>query len=896
MNKTKLQIIFFIILTSSIYSDLADPRPFITSQPNGIEIEILNRGNHLQGWHEFNGWTIVKNSENWWVYAQSNNGRLLNPSSILVGIDPTPDNFSQEIQKGIRPDAIVLEDNSPIPNINSTRTDTFHVPLVLVDFPDNSATYDSSEFDLLMNQEGYTHLNYENTGSFRDYYQEISHDQFLPISRVTNWITAPNNHSHYSYSNPDGYSHVRELVRYLVDELEDQGFDWSKFDNDGDGYVDALNVLHQGPGAEQGDHSNIWSHKWSLGGLSVTYDGVIIDSYTMNPETQSGNIVAIGVLAHEFGHALGLPDLYDTDYTSTGSGAFSLMAGGTWGTTGNSPWHPSTMIGWCKNQLGWVEIVNIEDNQNNVEIEQSYSSNQIIRVNHPLVPEEYWLIENRQKIGSDTLLPIPGLAIWHINDDIAQGWAPNNNEPYYGVGLEQADGMFALENGGPSNAADMFPGLLDNREFSNSTSPDTKSLYGEPSMMSLDNISDPNPIMTFNVTYNEIILANASIEDGTGAAFNQGSIFLGMENEMDISELTFELSFSPSYVEITSIIPTERTVFDSAIIEDNLVTLINPYISNGSGPILEVILFNNVGVETEVIVNFDMCVGFTPNGQEIGINILDEANYHIQPSTQFFNIQNGSGSINGGASCTISLVNTVPIAMTVFQIIPTPNLLIPSDEPFEDLNGNGIYDINEPFIDWNNNAQWSPMIEPIDLDDNWNFELSIHETYITVGITNWDQALEVGPHDLFQINYAVDEQAQLDDIITLSTDVVLILDAWGNNGIPFVNGSGSISIDNVLSSVESNLAPENFSLSNIYPNPFNIQTTFEFSVPQEDNNLVSIKIFDLKGQLAEEIFEKSFSKGIHKYDWDANNHSTGIYFVEFKAGKIRQMKKITLLK
>ena len=896
MNKTKLQIIFSFIFTSFIYSDLADPQPFVVSQPNGIQIEIINRGNHLQGWHEFNGWTIVKNSENWWVYAESNDGRLLNPSNILVGIDLPPNISGQIIQKGIRPDPIVLSDNSPIPNISSARTDTFHVPLVLVEFPDNSATYDSSQFDLLMNQEGYTHLDYENTGSFRDYYQEISHDQFLPISRVTNWITAPNNHSHYSYSNPDGYSHVRELVRYLVDELEDQGFDWSKFDNDGDGYVDALNVLHQGEGAEQGDHSNIWSHKWSLGGLSVNYDGVIIDSYTMNPETQSGNIVAIGVLAHEFGHALGLPDLYDTDYTSTGSGAFSLMAGGTWGTTGNSPWHPSTMIGWCKNQLGWVEVVTIDENQNNVEIEQSYSSNQIIRVNHPTVPEEYWLIENRQKIGSDTLLPEPGLAIWHINDDIAQGWAPNNNEPYYGVGLEQADGMFALENGGPSNAADMFPGLLDNREFSNSSSPDTKSLFGEPSMMSLNNISDPNPVMTFNVTYNEIILASASIEDGTGLAFNQGSIFLGMENEMDISELTFELSFSPSYVEITSIIPTQRTVFDSAIIEDNLVTLINPYISNGSGPILEIILFNNVGVETQVIVNFDMCVGFTPNGQEIGINILDEANYHIQPSTQFFNIQNGSGSINGGASCTISLVNTVPIAMTVIQITPTPNLLIPSDEPFDDLNGNGAYDINEPFIDWNNNSQWSPMIEPIDLDDNWNFELSIHETSITVGITNWDQALEVGPHNLFQVNYAVVEEAQLDDIITISTDVVLILDAWGNNGIPFVNGSGTVSIDNVLSSVDPNLAPENFSLNKIYPNPFNAQTTFEFSVPLEDDNLVSIKIFDLKGQLAEEIFEKSFSKGIHKYDWNANNHSTGVYFVEFKSGEIRQIKKITLLK
>ena len=73
------------------------------------------------------------------------------------------------------------------------------------------------------------------------------------------------------------------------------------------------------------------------------------------------------------------------------------------------------------------------------------TSNIIYRVNHSQVEEEYWLIENRQKIGSDTLITTPGLTIWHINENIAQGWAPNNDEPYYGVGLEQADGMFALE-------------------------------------------------------------------------------------------------------------------------------------------------------------------------------------------------------------------------------------------------------------------------------------------------------------------------------------------------------------------------------------------------------------------------------------------------------------------
>ena len=97
--------------------------------------------------------------------------------------------------------------------------------------------------------------------------------------------------------------------------LEESGFDWSTFDNDNDGYVDALNLIHQGAGAEEGDYSNIWSHKSSLGNLAVNYDGVIINSYNISPEIQNGNLVAIGVLAHEFGHALGLPDLYDTDYS-----------------------------------------------------------------------------------------------------------------------------------------------------------------------------------------------------------------------------------------------------------------------------------------------------------------------------------------------------------------------------------------------------------------------------------------------------------------------------------------------------------------------------------------------------------------------------------------------------
>ncbi len=894
MIQTKKQIIFFFTLTATLFSDLASPNPFIVTQPNGFKIEIINRGNHLQGWHEYNGWTILKNSHNWWVYANGNKGRQLQPSNIRVGIDPEPNNLV--IKKGIRPEKLSFIDDAPVPNLNSSRNDTFYVPLILVEFPDAPASYDSSDFELLMNQTGYSHLNYDNTGSFKDFFQEISYNQFLPISEVTNWLMAPENHNHYSYNNPNGYDHVRDLVRYLVDELEDQGFDWSKFDNDGDGYVDALNIVHQGAGAEQGDYSNIWSHKSSLGNQSVSYDGVIVNSYTMNPEIQSGNIVAIGVLAHEFGHALGLPDLYDTDYSSTGAGLFSLMASGAWGTTGNSPWYPSTMIGWCKNELGWVEIVNIEESQNEVQIEQSYSNNQIIRVNHPTVADEYWLIENRQKIGSDTLMPAAGLAIWHINDNIATGWAINNNEPYYGVGLEQADGLFGLENGGPSNAADIYPGITDNREFSHSSSPNTTSLYGDPSMVRIDNISDPGANMSFNVTYNEIILATATIDNGSGYAYDEGTISLSMDNEMEIGSLEFELDFYPAFVAITGVTATERTSFDSVMIENNVVTLYNPLISAGSGTILNIQLFNNVGVETEVLVTYDMCIAYTTEGQEIGINILDEATYEIQPSIQYFNIQNGSGTINGGASCVISLINTVPISMTVFQIIPNPNLLSPSEEPYDDLNNNNEYDLGEPFTDWNENNVWSPIIEPIDLNENWNFELTISESFLTVGITNWNEALEIGPHDLFRINYSVNTEAELNDIITLNTNALLILDAWGNNGVSYLDGTGNITIDNILSNSNLNPIPEEFSLKRIHPNPFNAQTLIHFTVPKYNKENVIIKAYDLNGRFIKTILNKQLNAGNHEFIWNVNEFSSGIYFIEFNAGKNHQVKKVTLLK
>ena len=114
-----------------------------------------------------------------------NNGKELIPSSIKVDYTDNPNEINPNIARGIKPDPYQLLDNSPVPNLQLTRSDTFRVPLILVESPDAGALYESSQLDSMMNQQGYSHLNYDNTGSFRDFYQEISYGQFLPVADIS---------------------------------------------------------------------------------------------------------------------------------------------------------------------------------------------------------------------------------------------------------------------------------------------------------------------------------------------------------------------------------------------------------------------------------------------------------------------------------------------------------------------------------------------------------------------------------------------------------------------------------------------------------------------------------------------------------------------------------------
>ena len=84
MKNTKLINLILTIFISTIYADLASPTPFKVKQPNGLGLVIQNRGNHLQGWQEHEGWTVLKNENDWWVYALGNDLHDLIPSNLRV--------------------------------------------------------------------------------------------------------------------------------------------------------------------------------------------------------------------------------------------------------------------------------------------------------------------------------------------------------------------------------------------------------------------------------------------------------------------------------------------------------------------------------------------------------------------------------------------------------------------------------------------------------------------------------------------------------------------------------------------------------------------------------------------------------------------------------------------
>jgi M6 family metalloprotease-like protein len=402
--------------------------------------------------------------------------------------------------------------------------------VLLVNFSDVSfrETDAGTIFSDMLNKKGYNNGKF--IGSASDYFSMNSNGKFSSEFDVVGPVTLDNPMSYYGEN--DDNQEDKHPARMVYDACLKvaSNVDFSKFDEDSDGYVDNIYVFYAGIGENDGGSANsIWPHAWALQGegLTLKLNGKNIDNYACSAELQGdSSITGIGPFAHEFSHILGLLDEYDSDYSTNGSsfdlGEWSLMAYGAYNCDEAVP--PSFSV-IDRQMLGWITPIELGDNPLSIVLPPLDSSNIGYKISTSN-PEEYYLLENRQqRKGSwDEYLYSHGLLIYHIDqrsdatisviyNSNSHNWPISNLWEYnilnaisnhQCIDIEEADDIRTIYNG--DNLAsyisgvkgDPFPGSYNKKSFTDSSTPSMITWSGTSLDKPISNISEINDTISFD--------------------------------------------------------------------------------------------------------------------------------------------------------------------------------------------------------------------------------------------------------------------------------------------------------------------------------------------------------------------------------------------------------------
>ena len=394
----------------------------------------------------------------------------------------------------------------------------FNMPVLLGKYSNTTTYFTAQDFQNTLFDDNAT-------GTMSDYYDEISHGGFTVDGTAHGWYQS-------TYTMSEAKANTKQYVSEIA-QLSDPDVDFSQFDNDGpdnipnsgddDGYVDGIAVVYSGCGAEWGPgNDNLWPHMSSLGSYDYTTGDasanggyVIVSSYFVAPELAGGGdcytdiIRPMGVYAHEFGHILGLPDLYDRNDgngSSEGIGNWCLMAGGSWnGWAGDTPAH---MSAWCKQEMGWIDPVVLDDDQSGLSIPDAENNAYALKIwEDDYQWSRYFLVENRQMTGYDAGLPASGLMVYHVDENRRYGshrWSSgpvNDDHLHKFIDVEAADGNADMDNGvNRGDDGDPFPGSSNNIDFSSNSNPNSHRYTGDATDIVVTSISGSSSTMSADIS------------------------------------------------------------------------------------------------------------------------------------------------------------------------------------------------------------------------------------------------------------------------------------------------------------------------------------------------------------------------------------------------------------
>lgn len=317
-------------------------------------------------------------------------------------------------------------------------------------------------------------------GSLHDYYLELSYGHLRVAGQFFDWVQVAKNRSDYSQGTGTGAGtgNRTALLSEALDKLLERDGKDALADFDG------VLFMYAGGRVQTTRGGLYWPHR-----SSVTHRGHRW-SYFIVPEgsrDQGGRFTMgnISVLCHEFGHMLGLPDLYARP-ESPGSEGMSIWCAMSNQAPSGRPQHFSA---WCKEQLGWLQpaVIDPTVRQKLVLAPVENTPTECFKVLVRPDGSEYLLLENRRQNGFDASLPAQGLLIWRVV----------NGRPM----LEESHGVEGPA--GPGIYRDLVPyPSRANSSFTPFTTPSSRSLLGGGLPVHLTNIEQlPDGRVTFWIGY-----------------------------------------------------------------------------------------------------------------------------------------------------------------------------------------------------------------------------------------------------------------------------------------------------------------------------------------------------------------------------------------------------------
>jgi M6 family metalloprotease-like protein len=494
-----------ILITSSALAAPIVGTPVQVNQPDGTTLDCFASGDEFYNWmHDANGFTIIQDhTSGWYVYADLVAGELIPTEYVPGSVDPAEAGLAPYLN----PPAETIEEligparSAVMEKLSATTAPTIGTItnlIVFIRFSDESEfTATTASFETLLNS------TIPAVSSLRNYFSEASYNQLTvrsylyPTPPGSTVISYQDSHPRAYYqpydvtTNPSGYldsqrgSREHTLLRDAINYVKALGQlpSGTILDGDNDGYVDSMTFVVNG--SPTGWNSLLWPHAWVLFSYDVRIDGKQLYRYNL----QMGSITNTGILAHEFFHILGGPDLYHYSFDGFHPvGPYDVMAG-----TSSPPQH---MGCYMKYKYGhWITSLPLLTTSGSYTLNPLTSAtNNCVKIASPNSTTQFFILEYRRPGTSifEASVFYTGLLVYRINSTL-QGNAGGPPDEIY---IYRPNGTPSV-NGNTSSAT--FSAEAGRTIINDTTNPSSFLLDGSAGGLDLCSIGSAGSTIAFTL-------------------------------------------------------------------------------------------------------------------------------------------------------------------------------------------------------------------------------------------------------------------------------------------------------------------------------------------------------------------------------------------------------------